>query len=54
MPSSPVENLEGYDCVLIVADHSHYDYAKIVAELQLVVDTRTAKKDIQSSKIVRC
>jgi len=54
MKSSAVENLGQYDCVLIVTDHSHYDYPKIVAESQLVVDTRNATKGIQSSKIVRC
>jgi UDP-N-acetyl-D-mannosaminuronate dehydrogenase len=31
-----------YDCVLIVTDHSDYDYAGIVRESQLVVDTRHA------------
>ena len=54
MKSSALENLGQYDCVLIVTDHSHYDYPKIVAESQLVVDTRNATKGIQSSKIVRC
>jgi len=53
MRSSPVENLGQYDCVLIVTDHSSYDYAKIVTQSQLVVDTRNATRGIQSSKIVR-
>jgi UDP-N-acetyl-D-glucosamine dehydrogenase len=54
MKSSPLENLGQYDCVLIVTDHSSYDYARIVAESQLVVDTRNATKGIQSSNVVRC
>lgn len=43
-----------YDCVLIVTDHSDYDYARIVEESQLVVDTRNATHGIVSSKIVHC
>jgi UDP-N-acetyl-D-glucosamine dehydrogenase len=54
MTSSPVENLGQYDCVLIVTDHSSYDYTKIVAQSQLVVDTRNATRGILSSKIVHC
>jgi UDP-N-acetyl-D-glucosamine dehydrogenase len=54
MKSTPLEDLGKYDCVLIVADHSNYDYAKIVAEAKIVVDTRHATKSISSSKIVHC
>ena len=48
-----LDNLAQYDCVLIVTDHSDYDYARIVQESQLVVDTRNATKGISSAKIVR-
>ena len=54
MTSTPLTNLGQYDCVLIVTDHSDYDYKKIVEESQLVVDTRNATKGISSPKIVRC
>jgi UDP-N-acetyl-D-glucosamine dehydrogenase len=54
MKCTPLENLGQYDCVLIVTDHSDYDYAKIVRESQLVVDTRNATRGIKSSKIVHC
>jgi UDP-N-acetyl-D-glucosamine dehydrogenase len=54
MKCTPLENLGQYDCVLIVTDHSDYDYAKIVLESQLVIDTRNATKGIADSKIVRC
>ena len=54
MKSTPLTNLGQYDCVLIVTDHSEYDYKKIVEESQLVVDTRNATKGIASPKIVRC
>jgi UDP-N-acetyl-D-glucosamine dehydrogenase len=54
MKCAPLENLGDYDCVLIVTDHSDYDYARIVKESQLVVDTRNATRGISSPKIVRC
>jgi len=54
MKCAPLDNLGQYDCVLIVTDHSDYDYARIVRESQLVVDTRNATKGIDSPKIVRC
>ena len=49
-----LDNLGQYDCVVIVTDHSDYDYAKIVQESQLVVDSRNATKGIRSDKIVHC
>ncbi len=54
MKRAELENLGQYDCIVIVTDHSDYDYRKIVAEAQLVVDTRNATKGISSPKIVRC
>jgi UDP-N-acetyl-D-glucosamine dehydrogenase len=49
-----LKDLGQYDCVLIVTDHSDYDYRNIVHEAKLVVDTRNATRDIKSSKIVHC
>jgi UDP-N-acetyl-D-glucosamine dehydrogenase len=54
MKCTPLDNLGQYDCVLIVTDHSDYDYARIVRESQLVVDTRNATRGIRSPKIVHC
>jgi UDP-N-acetyl-D-glucosamine dehydrogenase len=54
MKRSALDNLGQYDCVLIVTDHSDYDYARIVQEAQLVVDSRNATKGIKSDKIVHC
>jgi UDP-N-acetyl-D-glucosamine dehydrogenase len=54
MTRSELKDLGQYDCVLIVTDHSDYDYKHIVQEAQLVVDTRNATRGIQSPKIVRC
>jgi UDP-N-acetyl-D-glucosamine dehydrogenase len=54
MKCAPLENLGQYDCVLIVTDHSDYDYERIVRESELVVDTRKATRGIDSRKIVHC
>ena len=54
MRCAPLDNLGQYDCVLIVTDHSDYDYKKIVNDSKLVVDSRNATRGIKSNKIVRC
>jgi UDP-N-acetyl-D-glucosamine dehydrogenase len=54
MKCAPLENLGQYDCVLIITDHSDYDYKRIVNESSLVVDTRNATRGIHSPKIVHC
>jgi UDP-N-acetyl-D-glucosamine dehydrogenase len=54
MTSATLDNISEYDCVLIVTDHSAYDYKQIVSEAQLVIDTRNATKGIDSPKITRC
>jgi UDP-N-acetyl-D-glucosamine dehydrogenase len=54
MSNTPLDNLGQYDAVMIVTDHSAYDYRAIVDQSQLVVDTRNATRGIDSSKIVRC
>jgi UDP-N-acetyl-D-glucosamine dehydrogenase len=54
MTNTPLDNLGQYDAVVIVTDHSHYDYRAIVEQSQLVIDTRNATKGIDSVKVVRC
>jgi UDP-N-acetyl-D-glucosamine dehydrogenase len=54
MTNTPLDNLAQYDAVVIVTDHSTYDYKSIVEQSQLVVDSRNATKGIDSPKIVRC
>jgi len=54
MTCTPLDHLGQYDCVLIMTDHSDYDYNAIVDQSQLVVDSRNATKGIKSEKIVRC
>ena len=54
MARASLEDLSKFDCVVIVTDHSTYDYHAIVRDSQLVVDSRNATKGIDSPKIVRC
>ena len=61
VPSMKLEDLElksqddfsNADCVVIVTDHSAFDYQALVANAPLIVDTRNALKNIASEKIVR-
>jgi len=54
MQSTPLEDLGRFDCVLILTDHSIYNYGEIVAQSKLVVDSRNATRAIDSAKVVRC
>ena len=54
MTSTALDNLSQYDAAVIVTDHSSYNYETIVAESQLVIDTRNATKGIRAPNIVRC
>ena len=54
MKCSPLDDLGQYDCVLIVTDHTDYDYKKIVNDAKLVVDSRNATRGIKSAKVVHC
>jgi UDP-N-acetyl-D-glucosamine dehydrogenase len=54
MKCADLKDIGQYDCVVIVTDHSDYDYNRIVKESQLVVDTRKATRGIESGKIVHC
>lgn len=50
--STPAARREA-DCVVVVTDHTQFDYRQVVDEAPLVVDTRNACKGIDSEKIVR-
>jgi UDP-N-acetyl-D-glucosamine dehydrogenase len=54
MTNTPLDDLGSYDAVVIVTDHTSYNYPQIVEESQLVIDTRNATKGIVSAKILRC
>jgi UDP-N-acetyl-D-glucosamine dehydrogenase len=54
MTSTPLEKIPEFDCVVIVTDHSQYDFPAIVARAKLVVDTRNATRNIDAPNIVKC
>jgi UDP-N-acetyl-D-glucosamine dehydrogenase len=54
MTCTPLEKIPEFDCVVIVTDHSQYNYEEIVKKASLVVDTRNATHGIQAAHIVRC
>jgi UDP-N-acetyl-D-glucosamine dehydrogenase len=41
------------DCVVIVTDHTAFDYGEVVQQASLIVDTRNALRQFQDSRIVR-
>ncbi|MDE3198086.1 MAG: nucleotide sugar dehydrogenase [Acidobacteriota bacterium] len=52
--SKPVlEAVAAADCTVIVTDHDAFDYASIVGNAKLVVDTRNALRGIHNPNIVR-
>ena len=54
MTSTSLDNLGQFDAVLIVTDHSSYNYKEIVQQSQLVIDTRNATKGIEATNVIRC
>jgi UDP-N-acetyl-D-glucosamine dehydrogenase len=54
MTNTPLDNIGSYDAVVIVTDHTTYNYQQIVDQSKLVIDTRNATKGIASPKILRC
>jgi UDP-N-acetyl-D-glucosamine dehydrogenase len=55
MDSAPLTDqvLKEADCVLLVTDHSAYDYAWIASQAPLIVDTRNAFKGQQGGHIIQ-
>jgi len=48
-----VSSAAAADCVVIITDHSKFDYRGMLEASNLVVDTRNAMKGVNSPKIVR-
>jgi UDP-N-acetyl-D-glucosamine dehydrogenase len=53
LTAQPHDAVKTADCVVVVTDHTSFDYAKLVADASLIVDTRNALKRVQSDKIFR-
>jgi UDP-N-acetyl-D-glucosamine dehydrogenase len=57
LKSTPLDDpaiFASYDCVLILTDHTDYDYAAIAAHARLLIDTRNATRNLLSPNIIRC
>jgi UDP-N-acetyl-D-glucosamine dehydrogenase len=54
MTCTSLDKICEFDCVVIVTDHTQYDYRAIVEKAQLVIDTRNATKGIEADNLVRC
>ncbi len=53
LSASASTDIKDADCVVIVTDHSAFDYPDLIKEAKLIVDTRNALKGVQSEKIFR-
>lgn len=53
LAAEPESAAAAADCVVIVTDHSDFDYAVLVRQARLIVDTRNALKGYQAPNIVR-
>jgi UDP-N-acetyl-D-glucosamine dehydrogenase len=53
LESIPETAAAAADCVVIITDHTAFDYVALVERSTLVVDTRNALKAISSNKVVR-
>ncbi len=51
--SVDLATIPDFDAVLILTDHTVFDYASIVEAAQMVLDTRNACEQIQSDKIIK-
>ncbi|MBZ5621902.1 MAG: nucleotide sugar dehydrogenase [Acidobacteriia bacterium] len=51
--AEPEDAAAAADCVVIVTDHSSFDYQALVERAALIVDSRNALKGFRSAKIVR-
>ena len=52
--STPLEEVNSFDCVVLTTDHSTYDVPALVEDSRIFVDTRNATRGMVSEKIVRC
>jgi len=51
LQAQPMSSLQQADCVVIITDHTAFDYAQIVRDSKLIVDTRNALRAFSDEKI---
>lgn len=49
LESQPLARVLAGDCVVLLTNHSAYDYAQIAADAVLIIDTRNAFKDVKNA-----
>jgi UDP-N-acetyl-D-glucosamine dehydrogenase len=53
LQGSRAESVCSADCVVIVTDHSAFDYDALLRDARLIVDTRNALRGVRSEKVIR-
>jgi UDP-N-acetyl-D-glucosamine dehydrogenase len=53
LEAAPESAAADADCVVIITDHTAFDYKALLDRARLIVDTRNALKGVASPKIVR-
>ena len=48
-----LKKINQYDCVVILTDHTSYDFKTIADESKVIVDTRNACGNIKSNKVIK-
>ena len=51
--SVALKKINQYDCVVILTDHTSYDFKTIANEAKVIVDTRNACGNIKSNKVIK-
>ncbi|MBT3514570.1 MAG: nucleotide sugar dehydrogenase [Nitrospina sp.] len=51
--SVPLQKTNQYDCIVVLTDHTSYDFELIVNQSKIIVDTRNACGSIKSNKIIK-
>ena len=51
--SVPLKKINEYDCVVILTDHTSYDFKAIEEQSSIIVDTRNACGKIKSKKVIK-
>ena len=51
--SIPLKKINAYDCVVILTDHTFYDFKTIEEHSSIIVDTRNACGKIKSDKVIK-
>ena len=51
--SIPLKTINEYDCVVILTDHTFYDFKAIEEHSSIIVDTRNACGKIKSDKVIK-